>query len=140
KTNGRSSRANFVLSITNLHLNGLAPRLLSSAAQFGSEGFNGDIRDANLTLHDGISTSDLPIFLTRRGQVIKVPLRFAGDIDFTTKQLRNYNVTIPAEFFGSEQVVKAFPTGIALPVKVTLNKWSIDTTRLPETMATSAIG
>jgi hypothetical protein len=118
-----SGKAKVVMAVRDLRLDGAVARALGQVAQLGSEGIVGEVRDSSVTYANGQTVSDVSIFLTRKGT--QVPLRFTGGIGLANLSLRDAVFSIPPELFGNDELVRAFPGGIKLPVTGTTEKYKI---------------
>jgi hypothetical protein len=115
--------AKLLVSINQLRLDGPVPRAIAQVAQLGGEGIVGEVKDSSIGYANGQTTSDIAILLTRKG--VQVPLRFTGGIGMGSFDLRNALLNIPPQLLGSDELVRAFPQGIKLPITGTTEHYQI---------------
>ncbi len=118
-----NGKAKVTVAIKNLNLDGPVALAIASLCQLGSDGIVGEVRDSYVSYADAQTLSDFSIYLTQQG--VQVPLRFSGGIGMEKLDLRNAELSIPAELIGDKTVARGFPQGIKVPITGTTEKYKI---------------
>lgn len=127
------SRAKLVLSVDELNLDGVVPRVLASAADTGTKGIKGRIPPSNIVIANGRAVSDISIEIgvmgkdprTGREVLRPVPLGFKGGLGLAKFDLQNFIIDIPVELLRGD-LRKAFPNGASIPLKGLASRPELD--------------
>jgi hypothetical protein len=130
------AKARLAFSVRDLKLDGPVTRAVAKALNLGGQGFQGNIKDASVTLSNGEAVSDVAILFQKEGVDKKsgkavmydVPMIFAGGIGMKDLDLRDFNVHLPPEMLPGD-IKKFLPSGFAVPFTGTVDKWKFDFAR-----------
>ncbi|WP_428937897.1 hypothetical protein [Fontivita pretiosa] len=129
----QDARAKIVIAVDELYLDGVVPRVISSAVDLGTGGIRGRIPPSTVTIGNGQADSNLVIEIARQvkdertgREVLRgMPLRFSGGLGLANQDLRDFVVHIPPELL-LRDIRRFFPQGASIPLKGTTSKLEFD--------------
>ena len=133
-----NARANISFAVSNLHLDGPVPTLLSQGLQLGGQGIDGGVEKGSIALANGTATSGFTLNLTqyekvkdqsgqKRTQENALPIQFNGAVTLASGELHDFYLNIPAglippSLLGGRDPTKLLPQGVRVPVTGTTEK------------------
>ncbi|HVT90049.1 MAG TPA: hypothetical protein VHD56_14445, partial [Tepidisphaeraceae bacterium] len=124
--------ASFILAVDDLLLDGPVLKVLAAVAQLGTGGIQGRIPPSTLKVNNGLADTNLTVEIARsvrerNGQtgLQGMPLNFAGGVNLTTLDLKDFKVSIPPEMLPPD-IRKFSSNGLVVPLKGNATKPNVD--------------